>query len=292
MRGRRAGLAQVMLALLAACATPVADSPAPPADTDLALPEWDGAQAAPSWSPAEVEAVVAAALAIGLPDPIVINEHFQVAMSGADAGCPPSSSESGGTGFSIPQSSCRSEAGYNYYGVGDYLEDADGDPTTDDWMMGICSFEITFPDGNVFTCGGTYGYSSTVTTSGVTFTAFDDAVVTWPDGPAWAGANAGAAYSVEGELVGDHITYELVGGLLVEGTAVFFDRLAWDSEACDGLPELELRVRDPNGYWYSVATGTGCDPCGALLWDGASLGDVCVDSTTAASTLGLSLGSP
>lgn len=281
-----------MLVLLAACTAVPADSSPSTVETDAALPGWDGTQAAPTWSAAEVEALVNTSLAAGLPDPIVINEHFQLAMSGADEGCPPMSSESGGTGFSIPQSSCGSAAGYNYYGVGDYLEDPDGDPATDDWMMGICSFEITFPDGDVFTCGGTYGYSATVTTDGATFAAFDDAVVTWPDGPGWASANAGAAYSAEGTIAGDHVTYALVGGLLVDGTALFFDRLAWDNALCDGLPELDLRVRDPNGYWYSVSTGAGCDPCGALVWDDATIGDVCIDSAAAATTLGESLGGP
>lgn len=243
----------------------------------------------PSWTAAEVEEKLVMSLALGLPDPRTIHAHFLDAMAGADARCP---ARLGTLGFAMPQSSCTSEAGYFYYGVAELLPDADGLAETDDWKMGTCSFDIGFPDGERFTCGGTFGYSRTATEGGATFVAFDDATVAWDGGPAWSGAGTGSAYTVTGSVAGEHAAFELMGGLLAADTAVFFDAFAYDDTMCDGLPTLAVRLRDDNAYWYTATVGAECDPCGTLSYAGEELGTVCVDGTEAAEGLAASLGAP
>lgn len=274
-----------MIALVLACVSaPDVDTAAAPPDTAAA---FDLTPPPPAWTAADVEARVAAALAYGLPDPVVTDEHYRYEFSQGDGICPPSPAPE--VGFSMPQYSCVSEGGTIFYGVAGYAVDFDLDPATDDWQMGICSFAITSPTGDVFTCGGTYGYSKEATADGWAIRAFVQAMIAWPGGPAWAELGTSAAFEVSGATVEGGVAYTLEGALAYGDTDLYFDALDYDPGRCGGLPAYEGRLRDPSGYWYRFSGGETCDPCGSLTYEGQDLGAVCVDASVAARTLSASL---
>ena len=274
-----------MIGLVLACvAGPAADSAAAPADP--AAP-FTITPPPPSWTAAEVAERVNAALAYGLPDPVEIDAAYRDAFRQGDGRCPPSPGPE--AGFQLDQSSCVSEGGTIFSGVANYAVDVDRDPATDDWQMGICSFVITSPSGDVFTCGGTYGYAKEATEAGWAVSAFVKAVVAWPGGPAWAALGAGAAFEVSGTVGEGGMAYTLAGALAYGDTDLYFDGLDYDPARCDGLPSYTGRLRDPSGYWYRFTGGETCDPCGAVTYEGQALGVGCVDATSAASTLAASL---
>ncbi len=220
----------------------------------------------PTWTAADVEAALGEALAAGIPEPWTPYLRYVDAYDHGNSACP-------GDGHQLLVDDAPCEAnGYSYYGIAALLEEE----ATGGFEMHVASFRILEPDGAVFEVGGYFGYEPA-----------EAGWSTWLDGSfahstatGWLAAGASTGLAMEG-TTGDATRVVLQGGAQVGSSTVWFEQAATDDAACLGLLSGTVRVRDDAGFWYTVDFGAACASCGAASVDGAALGEVCFDATTA-----------
>lgn len=95
------------------------------------------------------------------------------------------------------------------------------------------------------------------------------------DQPGWLGLAEQAALTVSwGGTDGPTV---IDGGLGSEGHTVYFDGVLLEEAACGIGSSGQLRLRDPTGFWWSLALDGGCEGCGRLSFEGTDHGEVCLD---------------
>lgn len=238
-----------MIPLLAACAGPAGDpeTVAPP----LGL--------TPTWTAEEALATLQHTLDQALPDPDLARDTYvSLVEVGQDADCPGSMNFNG----TDPQG-CVSESGYLYAGLSGF-EETPGEH----WSL-TGDFEIHTPDGRAFHGGGviTHGRHADGFRVELQWTWLFDGSEGWLD-PGLSGT-----WSVQTSQQGA----VLVGGITVEGVALYFEEVVLSASTEPALSGT-LAVRDPAGAWWQLPLED--DGCGSVRFAGEQAAEGCVDLGT------------
>lgn len=252
-------------------------SPEPPhppgASADTAAPD----PGAVLWTPEAVEAAIAAQLTDHLlPNAADLTALFRDLTRQGDDACP-------GTdlAFATPSSSCTASTGWEYYGYAPWVDALEGDPGEQRHRADIAqaSFVITAPDGRTFSAGG--GFSHVQSVEGADALAWEQELKgTWlwtGEGATWLTDGVEVGWALSGERAATYHTLQLTGPLSVGDVWLYIDQISWDSAVCDGIPEVQLQLRDAAGHWYQWTAGADCSPCGPLVVGADTLGEICVD---------------
>jgi hypothetical protein len=231
-----------------ACTTPEAVS-----SQETQAEAWDVPE--PAWNASEVEAEIAAGLALGMPDPITARDSFFGLFTGADGQCPQ------GSGYSITSfTGCTSSQGYTYAGMSVYQEDGRGG------FVLSTDLYIIDASGRRFTGAGQASFGI----SEYGLQANMDGIWGYEGEEGWLGQIPGFNLSVS---LGED--FYLQGGLGIGGHYLAFLPLI-QLEGCEGATGI-LEVRDPGGLWYRLDFGEGCSECAEVSYEGESLGKLCPD---------------
>ena len=276
------------LLLLAGCAadpagtapasTPGVEDRSGPTDTggsDLPAVSRPSTQA--DWSPADVEAAVARALADGLPDPWAIQEDYLWVLSHGNSACPGHPTYIDDTHLL----GCETGSGWFYSGVSEWLvtEGVTEDGAQWDAIEALGDILFRSPEGAELEAGGHVKWTRIRSATGLV-TGFSTEVQgswRWEGDDAWLAETVSGLYATElgrGEA-GRFV--EIDGAARVYGVDLAFDGVRIEEGACGWAPTGTLRVRDPSTAWHTVAFGEACTPCGAASFQGAATGEVCVD---------------
>lgn len=264
-----------MILWLLACASPSVSERAPangPGVTDAAdsgeapLPDIGTTPVEPSLS---AEAVAdAMGLAMGrMPNPAEAFDLYQNLMTQGDEVCPGSEQVIVDTWLY----GCDASTGYGYAGVTEWLTgeyDVMGQALE---LQGVAGdFWIDTPDGDRLEAGG----NAVVLTNGSIW--IGDLTGSWrySAGSPWLAHGFSGTVAVQilpGLMVGAE------GAMNVQGTHVAMHELTLP-EICNGGAQGGLSLRDANGGWYRIEFEE-CTACGSLSFEGAAMGEACVDFT-------------
>ncbi len=240
----------------------------------------DLAERLPDWSAEEAEDELQAALRWGIPSATELTDVFLGLMAYADDECP------GGHGFSLesPDDTCTAESGAEFYGYGTwhaFMGESEAGAPLQSSAMGQASFTIRTPEGRLFQAGGGWGHALEGTEAGGdSFHGFVTGSFAFEDDPAWLGHDVSLSYNLTGTEVEGITTAAFSGGAAVDGHAYWIEDLTLDDDTCDGVPQMDLRIRHPDGPWAGVTLGEDCGTCGTLSWLDApevELGELCVE---------------
>ena len=112
----------------------------------------------PAWNPDELEEVLEAALATGIPDVLTLREHYRDFMLRGQTDCPLYENQNHESWVGVWASECTTDDGTEFFGTALYQEyhsdvAEEGEEYRFDMGM-VASFELTDPDGSVFVGGG------------------------------------------------------------------------------------------------------------------------------------------
>lgn len=235
----------------------------------------------PLWSADQVGTSLSELFVGDVPNGGDLMELFTTLARSGDADCPGAD-----LAFTTPESSCTSSTGWEYFGFCDYVdlhEDVDGATVR---VRGIvqASFVITAPDGRTFSAGGGFVHETPTDGSGDWAQSFTGTYVWTGDGYPWLQAGTQVGWTLEGRHADSGDTLSVHGPIGVGTSWAFVDRIDWDETRCDGVPEVELRVRDTHGRWYDWSAGADCAPCGPVTHTDPEdtvheRGELCLDLT-------------
>ncbi|MCP4807603.1 MAG: hypothetical protein GY913_10245 [Proteobacteria bacterium] len=241
--------------------TPVDDTP------------WTAEPPSPTWSAAQVEAVLQAAIDGGVPEPIAIRDAYLGLFDDhADGVCP------SGTDYSLPgdYQACTTEDGAVFYGHAEY-EPVDNTHERGFYLLGDCY--IIDPDGDRFEGAGEL--QVTIFEEG-DWTIVESMVMgTWGY-PAAGGFleqdNASAMFIIASTEASGSDLY--LDGTMGNADAALSFELLVDTRPCDHQLTGTVSVREPSGYWHTITFVQDCDGCGDVVFaDDQELGQICVDPT-------------
>lgn len=272
----RSAAALLLSALLTGCGpTPSDDSTADPGHSDTVPADsapgetgdsagWQWDVGEPAWTAAQVAEHVDLALSVGLPDPPLLLDWYDRSLAEGDVGqCPKVRDHSLGEAFG----GCLSSSGWVYAGISMWYASETGEG----WEMdGDCYMRD--PQGNWFFCDGRLGWEGDGTGAWEVTVA---GMWGYPLASGWVASQPDAALW----MAWDGHTLSLDGGWEVDGDSVFFAGVTVTAGGATGIVEL----RDPSGAWYLLSLDGGT--CGEVSWDGASLGEGCIDLPGAAADL-------
>lgn len=239
------------------------DSAASGLPEDPGLPDVAGSAVEPSLSAEEVAATLSEALGI-LPDPVAVTAAYAELMARGDDYCP-------GNLYNITDIhlyGCDSRTGYHYEGVSHWLAEPIDEETGAE-MAGVAGdFWIRTPDGELFEAGG---HSVTMTADAFWMRELAGSWV-WEGGEPWMAAGYSGTLTLEEDASRG---VRMSGGVQVLGVSWSATELMFAS-ACGYGPEGRLGLRDSGGGWYALSFAD-CDPCATVTFEGAELGEACVD---------------
>lgn len=286
-----------LLLLALACSEP--PTGAPPATSDGSevrsgptdtggsdLPEVEAPTAEAAWSPADVEAAVAAALVDGLPDPWAIQDDYLGVLSHGNTACPGHPTYIDDTHLL----GCETASGWYYSGVSEYLvtEGTTADGLLWDDVEALGDILFRSPEGDEFEAGGHVKWTRYRSEGGLVqgYTTEVQGSWRWEADDAWLADTVSGLYFTTLGRDGDGRFVDIAGSARVYGVDLAFDAVRIREGACGWAPTGALRVRDPSTWWHTVTFGDTCTPCGAAAFDGAATGEVCVDFAPIAAHLG------
>lgn len=248
---------------------------ADPGDTDAAPADTGWGPAAPDWDAAEVSARLATLATLGIPEPGAITTAYEEILAHGEPECPlfeDGLDHEGTDGFWAQDDRvCTTADGYSFAGLATYALDCEGSALE---LEVLASWELGTPTGETFVGGGNLHESCTYAGDDVACTAMVGGSYAWPGREGWLGAGADASLDLDVAWSGGARTVGARGGVGIGGVYVSFDELVLDDAGCVGGG---LLVRDPSGWWHTLAMDGRCDGCGALSWRGEALGEACVD---------------
>ncbi len=266
----------LLFAGLLACAgsteTPL--SPATSTDADSG-PTTDTGHPAPTAAdralervtldPDRVGSLLADTLSTGIPEPWSPRNAYLEAWTATDDDCP--QVVEAPEAFVVPRQwsdDCTTASGWHFSGNATYEERTEDAGQA--FFMDIASFQITRPDGSIFSGSGG-------------FVVLDE-----PDG--WSGLLAGSwsdtgrsGWLTRGMSGGFDVFAEssetmLSGGVRIGSQPLFFESLVVDPTGAVSAGRIGLR--DPSGdWWWFTPDRTGC---GAISLAGAELARTCIDT--------------
>ncbi|MCB9744292.1 MAG: hypothetical protein H6740_16965 [Alphaproteobacteria bacterium] len=267
--------ALLVVGLAAGCGE-AEDSAAPEPE----LPVYTLAPYTPSYSAAEVDALIDAAIAEGLPEPFTPLAVYQRAFDAwAEDGCPV------GNPYEVPGDyiGCTTSAGAFFWGPILYAPNTDGFAPAEFSVIG--DGYIIDPDGAWLYAGGELAFQPTPPQDEADerLEWFYLISGTWgyaPDGD-WLGARWSGVIQGDGEMTAeDTWVIRVHGSFNKAGAELFFDSLLMDAAHCGVNATGAIRLHDPSGGWYTVEP-EGCSNCGPVTFDGGGevleLGEACVD---------------
>ncbi len=225
----------------------------------------------PVWTGKEALAEVEAALSHGLPDAILLRDHYLEGISHIDPVCPMRESEAATFVNGLWFDDCYSDQGFHYDGLGIFEEQR----TASTWYLsGVANFEITNPKGAVFAGGGEFALDLQATATGTAWTSRVGGVYHEDGAADWLGDDGEAGLYVEGAWNGEEAWVNLDGGVGFAEVDLAFRDLRYDEAVCPDSAQGELLVRDPGGHWFSLVV-EDCSGCGTLSWHDEELGPAC-----------------
>ncbi len=251
------------------------------------------------WTAEEVGGALEAAVAGGLPDPVVIAQTFQELLSQGDDHCPGGDFRRGGLEVFNPEG-CLADSGYRYEGAagGSGIICSDSQEDSDEFVDRCVAAlrgdaHITDPDGLSFLVGGYVSYEMLGDPVGGGEISVDlygtwgypAALEPWLAGDLSMALQAQARWGYD--LV-DQVT--LNGGFSTDTAAVDMRSLSFDGD-CGEAPTGRVGIRGAEGYWYDLDYDpVSCDHCGEVTFDSReSLGRACADLRPAATGLAVAL---
>jgi hypothetical protein len=240
-----------MCLLLLGCAPVDPEPPSGDTAATLATP--------PAWSAEDVGAQFERVVTAGIPEPWTLNGHYLELIAHGDVVCPGPDNQ-----MVMPEGTCVSESGYAYYGVATWWDTSTEELTA--FYMFTASFVITPPEEAPFQAGGSFRYDEYAdgTWSGLVEGVFVD------EGQGgWLASEPSSAL----QLAGTAESVVLHGGVTTDDGVVWFDSLT----TCDTTAAGDVRVRAPEGDWYTLSLDPDCSGCGQVTLGDQDLGEVCVD---------------
>ena len=215
--------------------------------------------------PAQVGTLLADTLSTGIPEPWSPRGAYLEAWTAADEDCP--QVVEAPEVFVVPRQwsdDCTTASGWHFAGNATYEERMEDGGRA--FFMDIASFQITRPDGSVFSGSGG-------------FVVLDE-----PGG--WSGLLAGSwsdtgrsdwlARGMSGgfDVFAEESRTELSGGVRIGSQPLFFEDLVVDPTGA--VVSGRIGLRDPSGdWWWFAPDRTGC---GAISLAGSELTQACIDT--------------
>ena len=287
----RLGLSIVSLALGCASNAPQGVS-ADKADPD---PGWVDPAADDDWSHLideaeerealavdEVQAELSAALALGIPNMGEVLTRYYDLMALGDEACPGSAMVGGFEVFG----SCTAETGVEFSGVSSLDESDARVYEGDEWVSGEyfirtspADYIITRTDGTALEAGGFIMFRREPEAGVHRWSVAIEG--SWRDTSAsgWLGEGISSGLMIQATARGEgDNAMEIDGSYTVGSASLSFERLSMRERDCpDGFEQGSLGFRSSGGALVTVAFSS-CSRCGqAVLDDGSSIGELCVD---------------
>jgi hypothetical protein len=230
----------------------------PQLEADALRAAWDG--------PALVAALESAA-AVGLPTPFGLTAAYAEVMAQGDSRCPANPYELDGRFLR----GCTADSGAFYSGVSTWI------PVhrRTEFEFGVNGDFMLFDrDGRRLEVGGGVGWQAESRDAPVIkFGLYVTAVWEGDPGPLHDGLSA----SLDGSLSrgAGRQALEVNGSVAFAGYAFAFRRAGFATDCVGGSGSVELR--DPSLGWHRLDFGSTCTPCGTWSFEGAEMGELCVD---------------
>lgn len=280
--------------LIAACSAPAASAVG--STHPLAYDQTPPVGGPPAITPASAEAALDVVFAtVFAYNGDVLFRAYHEAMAYADAECPPIASGDGG---SMWDTNCVSNTGAEFDG---FISEFEGTQDENEARRMRGEASISLPDGTELVVAGEVSTDVVLSAEHPAWRSEMSGVMRY-DGPAAAGtwiaqeSDVNLSYELlatAGDTLERFLINGSVAGLDGDITAVAFAQLQMDTVSgaqCALEPAGEIRLRDTDGVWasltfdasfdeetgWSAPEGT-CDGCAELMYDGESLGPVCVD---------------
>ncbi len=255
---------------------------------DSGTPSGTASETAPTLTESEVGDRIVALLDATLPNGRDFIGLFRTLAQQGDGDCPGAD-----LAFTTPTSSCIASTGWEYFGYAPYVDRVDGDPGARVRLVeiGQASFVITDPDGPTFSAGGGFVHTEELDSPELRWEQSFSGTFIWTgEGPAWLEAGSQLGWTITGSRPTAGHRIALWGPLSVGAQWMFIDRLDWDEARCEGIPEVDLRVRDQAGHWYRWTAGSDCSACGPIAFldqvDGEQpIGELCFDLSAGMASL-------
>jgi len=229
-----------------------------------ALPDIDQSPAQSTMTAEEVVTAIETALRTP-PRPSDVTDAYIHLMTLGDDECP------GDTENIMDQwvYGCDAATGYSYAGVTDWFSDEYEHLGQLGDLVGLAGdFWIDTPEGHQLEAGG---HCVTVTAPGIWIGEIAGSW-TWTDGPEWV-ANGYSGNLRQEIYSGGFISFSGAANIL--GIHITGHNLVLP-DACPGKALGGISLRDPSGGWYRMDFEE-CTNCAELHFEGAPMGEVCVD---------------
>ena len=231
------------------------------------LPRVEGEDLRAAWDQEGLVAALAAAAAEGLPTPFAVTAGYTEIMAQGDAACPGDPVELDGRFLR----GCTAASGAFFSGVSRWMpNEAPGA-----LLRGVHGdFMLLDRAGRRLELGGGVTWS-TDSMSASRMSIILSATTIWEGDPGALGS--GISSALEGSLsrANGDLALDLQGSLAYSGYAFGFHG-ARIAASCAGAAGV-VDVRDPSLGWHALDFGPACSPCAEWSYEGAAMGEVCVD---------------
>lgn len=304
MAGR---VARLILPVGLACSSPAdkpqyilpADSGVSPADTavpepepqptetgspepDTGMPTVEIDPPAPSLDAASVATSIAAALSLGIPEPLTARRAYIDALAHRDAFCP------GGGDLSIigEWAGCTAESGWQFAGYTEYTGSTSPE-AVDDFHL-LADFRFLDPAGHRFVGGGELDLVLSTDGGDRSWTSQVSGTFSYAEAPGWMSPEgASATLQTTGSWAGSTWALSLDGAATDGVHALHLQAVTASNETCDSQASGVISLRDTSGYWHTLSLDCGC---GEVRYANTTdLGEACVDISAVLADLALGM---
>jgi len=231
------------------------------------------------WTVSHVEAAILEIIGDDIPNGEDLIVLFKELTSQGDNACPGED-----LAFEMPEGSCLSEDGWEYFGFAPYVDIVFERDGTELRAVAIpqISFVITAPDGRTFSAGGSFIHEQMNDATGAWSQVFTGTFIWTGDGYPWIQAGTQVGWETTGERSASRRAFQTSGPIAVGTNWAYLDHIDWDNTRCGGIPDIAIRIRDELGRWYSWRSGADCSPCADVHYDAPSgaphrIGELCLD---------------
>lgn len=257
------------------CAPGKQETPAPDPVSDTGAAWYvPPEEAGETWSVAETEAALQAALALRVPIPEDVVATYLDFMSRGDGICP------GEPTYFDNITGCATDDGWQYAGIAGYagtvVEEADA-RVTQAALYG--DFAMVDPEGRRFAEGGSLGVLEYVAGDGTrTYDGNFRGIFEYPGSDTSFADGLSALVSITAKRVPEGTaTLGLDGGIGLSTASLQFGALEVGADGCEGATGT-IGIRDTFGRWYVLDFGEACATCGPVtITGGDAIGDACLD---------------
>lgn len=217
---------------------------------------------------ASLQTAVVANLQKGFPSPVQLRNLYGSFLTRRETWCPHMENANSGTWHGVWFDDCTTTDGYSFWGTAVFFEFTDPN-----WSMeAMASYQLTDPQGYEFVGGGEYELDFVPEESwffrvGGTFT--------YEPYGGWFAERGEASLFLHATFDAEVMDAQLDGGIGFDDLELYFDALHVNDDECSGLPQGNVMIRDSSTFWFVVPL-QDCSPCGDLVWNGESKGEICI----------------